>query len=163
RGCERLEPGSAVQRSHDLAPAAIRSRRHTIHLVERIVAVFRLPEKAGHRIERQPESVASAIREDLVDVRDDVVQLRGGERHTSRRFERGDLLDGHLGERVVGRRGALGVESEDGTSQVSVIRRWTAELIVRMSWAEGTADQILQLSAPAVVADLEVQLAVRTE
>ena len=47
-----------------------------IHLVKSVVAVFRLPQESGGRIEGQAEAVAASVGKDLVDVRHNRTELR---------------------------------------------------------------------------------------
>src|SRR5437773_501747 len=60
-------------------------------------------------------------------------------------------------------RGAVGVEPEDDAGVVGVVRLRAAELVIRLPRTERTVGQILQLPAPPLVADLDVELAVRAE
>ena len=93
---------------------------------------------ARHRIEGHAEAVAQAVGEDLLDVRADLAADRraGGE------------------ERIVRGRRAVVVQPQDHAGQVRVVRLRAAELIVRhASGPPGPSTQVLQLAAPAVVAD----------
>ena len=70
-------------------------------------------------------------------------------------------------ERVVGGRGAVVVEPQDDAGEVGVVRLWAAELVVGHgrpgAGGRRAARQVLQLAAPADVADEDVQLAVMAE
>ena len=60
-------------------------------------------------------------------------------------------------------RGAVVVQPQDDAGQMRVVWLRTAELIVLPRRPAGAIDQVLQLPAPAVVADQDVQLPVRSE
>jgi hypothetical protein len=98
-----------------------------------------------------------------VDVRHDVTQLRGRERHAGVPLDLSHVLPGHVGEGVVGRCGAVWVEPKDYACQVRVVGCRTAELIIRVPRPERAAGEVLQLTPPTLVADLEIKLAVRTK
>jgi hypothetical protein len=66
-------------------------------------------------------------------------------------------------ERVVARRRAVRVESEDDAGEVRIVGLRSAELIVRDSRPERAVDEVLELSAASVVADDDVELPVRPE
>ena len=67
-------------------------------------------------------------------------------------------------ERIVGGRGAVVVEPENHAGEMGVIRFGTAELIVRQIAGRARAvGQVLQLSATAIVADVDVEFVIRTE
>src|SRR5262249_29016355 len=51
RGLDGLELSDSPEWSHDLDPATVGASRDQIHLVEGVVAVLRLPEETGHRVE----------------------------------------------------------------------------------------------------------------
>ena len=131
----------------DLDPAVVAPRDDLVDLVERVVAVLGVPEVPRERVEGQAEVVAVAVREELLDVRPDLPADRtaGGE------------------ERVVGRGRAVVVQAEDRAGQVIVIRRGSAELVVRRGGEERAVGQVLKPPAAAVIADLDVDLAVRAE
>ena len=46
---------------------------------------------------------------------------------------------------------------------MGVVGRRTAELIICLAWSKGAASKILQLTAPALVADLEIEFAIWTK
>ena len=98
-----------------------------------------------------------------MDVRHNVIQLRRREGHAGFPFQLGDLVRRHIGEGIVARGRTIGVETEDAPSQVGVVGRRTAELIIWLTWPKGTSGQVLQLPAPTLVADLHIKLAIGTE
>src|SRR5207248_9248973 len=104
---------------------------------------LRFPEEPGRRIEGKAEAVAAAVREDLVDVRHDVAQLRGRESHAGLLLDLSHCLCGHVGERVVSRRRAVRVQPEDYTGQMRIVGRGTAKLIVRLPRPERSAGEVL--------------------
>src|SRR6266446_8111189 len=65
RGFDLLELTDAAIRTHHLHPAVVRAGGDSIHLVERIVAVFLVPKISGKWIETQAESVTHAVRIEL--------------------------------------------------------------------------------------------------
>src|SRR5262249_5291272 len=112
---------------------------------------------------REAEAVTATVGEDLTDVCYDVIQLRGCERHAGLSFEFGDLIRLHIGEGIVGWCRAVRIEPEDAPSQMRVVGCGTAELIIGLPRPEWTARQVLKLSAPTLIADLDVELAVGTK
>ena len=142
-----LELVDSAGRPHVLDPAAIGPGGDVVHLVECVIAVLRLPQEAGLRVEGEAEAVAVAVRVDLLDVGADVTARFGAE----------------LEERVVGRGGAVRVEPEDHPGVVGVVGLRPTELVVGLPHAERAVGQVLVLPAAALVADLEVELAVRAE
>jgi hypothetical protein len=142
-GLDLLEVADSVRRAHDLDPAAVGPGRHEVDLIEGIVAVFRLPERAGEGIKSEAEAVAATIRKDLADVGDHFIELGRAKGHAGLLFELGDLLRRDVGEGIVARRRAVGIEPEDGPGNVGVVRRRTAELVVGLSGAERAAGQVL--------------------
>src|SRR5439155_20469142 len=137
-------------RPHKQHPAAIAARNNSIHLVERIVSIFLVPQFAGLRIERQAETVANAIIINLLDIRaDGVVQRRA-------------IIE----ERIVSRSAAVVVEAQYDSGEMRRVRLRPAELVVlHFRWASGrrAALQILEPPAPAVIANDNVKFAVRPE
>src|SRR5206468_3007938 len=121
------------------------------------------PEETGHRIERQGERVATAVGEDFVDVRHDVTQLCGCQGHAGLLLDLSHHLWRHISEGIVGRHGAIRIQPEDDACEVRVVGRRTAELVVGLTWPEWSIGDVLQLAAPALIADLEIELAVRPE
>src|SRR5688572_26227484 len=79
---------------------------HAIQLAERIVAVLLLPEGSRARIEGHAEAIAQPIREDLLNVRPNVC---------------GHVRPGRE-ERIVARRRAVVIETQNDTRQVRVVR-----------------------------------------
>src|SRR5206468_1662453 len=65
--------------------------------------------------------------------------------------------------RVVAWRGAVRIQTENNTGQVRIVWRRTAELIIRLPRTGRSDGEVLQLAAPALVADLEIKLAVRAK
>src|SRR5262249_3501512 len=139
-----LELGDPAGRPHDLNPAAVGPGCDAVHFVEGVVAVLRLPEEAGDRIEGEAEAVAPAIREDLLDVVADVAADPCA----------------HLEKRIVAWSSAVGIKPEDYSRVVRVVGLRAAELIVGLPRAERAVAQVLGLTAAALVADLEIELAV---
>src|SRR5262249_12225818 len=147
RTFDLFELRDAVERPHCLDPASIGSGSDPIHFVKGVVAVLGFPKEARHRIESEAEAVAVPIRKNLMDVGHEVIQLRRRQRYAGLPFELGDLSGSYIGERVVAGNRAVGIEPEDTSSQMGVVRFRTTELIIRMLRSEGTVCQILQLSA----------------
>ena len=85
-----------------------------------------------------------AVREDFLDVGADVAAHLGADAE----------------ERVVRRRGAVRIEAEDDARRMGRVRLWLTELIIRLTAAERTIGQVLQLAAAALIADLKIELAV---
>ena len=85
-----------------------------------------------------------SVREDLLDVRADLT---------------GDACAGGE-ERVIRRRGPVRIQPENDSGEVRVIRLRAAKLIVGLSRPERSVGQVLQLAAPADVADEDVELAI---
>src|SRR5579862_340819 len=144
----------------DLDPAAIGPCGDSIHLVKGVVTVFRFPEETGNRIECEAKAVAAAVREDLVDVRHDLAQLRGCKRHTGILLDLSHVLARHFRERVVVWRCAIWVQTEDDSRQVRIVGRWASELVIRLPRPKRSASEVLQLTPPALIADLEIELAI---
>src|SRR5262249_15830805 len=61
RGLDGLELSDSPGWPHDLDPATVGARPDQIHLVEGVVAVLRLPEETGHRVEGEAETIAAAV------------------------------------------------------------------------------------------------------
>lgn len=101
--------------THDLDPAAVHPGLDPVDLIEAVVAVLLIPQAPGDRIEVDPKAVAEFVGEDLLEVRAGLAA---------------DACPDDE-ERVVGGRGAVGVETEDHPAEVSVIGLRTAELVVR--------------------------------
>src|SRR5207248_3265115 len=72
-------------------------------------------------------------------------------------------LSANSEERIVARCRAVGIEPENHPSVVGRVRLRAAELVVSLPRAEGTVGQVLRLAATALIADLEVELAVGAE
>src|SRR5207253_10750196 len=72
-------------------------------------------------------------------------------------------MPGHVGEWIVAGRSAVGIQSDDHAGEMSIVRRGAAKLIVGLPWIKWAARQILQLAAPSVVTNLNVQLAIGPE
>ena len=96
-----------------------------------------------------------------MDIRHDVTELSRRQSYAGALLELSHILDGHFREGVVIRRRAVRVQPEDYARQVRVIGRRTAELIVRLPRPERSAGEVLQLTPPALVADLKIELAIR--
>src|SRR5262249_1471477 len=153
----------AVEWSHHLDPAPVGSSSYLIHLVEGVITVLRLPKEASHRIKCQAETIAAAVRKNLVDVRHNVIQFSSREDDASVPFKLLDVSHFHIGERIIIRSCAVRIEPEDASRQMGVVGSRSTELIIRLSGSERTAFQVLQLSAAPVIADLEVQFAIGAE
>ena len=73
------------------------------------------------------------------------------------------MVRGHSCERVIVGYGAVGVQPENDARQMRVVGCRTAELIICLPRPERSAGEVLQLPPPALVADLEIELAVRAK
>ena len=147
RGFDLPELGDAADRAGNLNPARVHAALDAVDLVERIFAVFLLPETAGQRIEGHPEAVANAVGEDALDVAG----------RSRRRLQRPRSKNGLS----VGRR-AIVVQAEDHAGEMRVVRIRSAELIVGPD-AGRARRQVLQRTAAAEIADHDVELAVRAK
>src|SRR5688572_6167843 len=151
RGLDLFVLCNPIDGPDDLDPARVHSRLDQVQLIERVLAVLLVPEVAGKRIERHSEAVAHAIREDLLDIGADLApNIRARDK-----------------ERVVRRRRPVVVEPENDTGKVRVVGFGPAELIVGDRRAEPGQGwprwQVLQLPAPADVAEDHVKLSVWPE
>ena len=144
RHLDRAKLIDPTDRTHRLYPAAIETGRDAINLVKRVVAIFLRPQRAAQRIEIHPKAVAYAVSKHFSNV------------------HRGFAVQGvrDIEERVIGGRGAVVVEPQNYSGEVRVVRLWSTKLIVGNGT---TACNVLKETAPAVIAEDDVKLAVRTE
>src|SRR5262249_40566131 len=142
---------NARNRATYLHPPAVEPWRNATKLAKRIVAVFFEPEAARHGIEVEAEGVANAVGKDPLDVSADLAA------HCCPCSE----------ERVICLRRPVVVQAEEAPGEVVVAGRGPAELIVRNRRTRADcsrpARQISHPAAPAVVADHNVELAIRPE
>ena len=120
---------------------------HPVQLREGVVPVLLLPQVAGDGVEVHAEAVADPVGEDLLEVRAHLSAHRRPVRE----------------ERVVRGRRPVVVEAQDHAGQVRVVRLRAAELVVGLPRPERAVLEVLHLAAPAVVAHLDVELAVLAE
>src|SRR5216684_888657 len=113
-----------------------------------IIAILRLPELACAGIECETKAVADAIRKHLLDVRADL--LAG----TGRKL---DVKEG-----IVLRRGAVVIESDHHSGEVSIVGFRSAELIVHSVRTQRDGN-VLHPATATVVANVDVKIAIGPE
>src|SRR5262249_22244225 len=144
----------------DLNPTTIGPGGNAIHFVESIVTVLRFPQEGAEPIKRQAETVAATVGACLVDVRDHLAELRCCEGNPGLLRELSSVLSRYSGEWIVARGASIRIQSDNHPSEMSIIRRRTAKLIVGLAGTERSARQILKLTATAIVANLDIELAI---
>ena len=140
------------QRSHDLDPARVHAGLDAVDLVEGVLAVLLVPEVAGVGIERHAEAVADAVGEDLLDVGADFAADR------SHRRDQNGL--------------SAGVDPSSFSRRITPVKcalsasgppNWSSATVGPRPGRGRPRGQVLQLAAAAVVAEHDVELAVRSE
>src|SRR5258708_16316017 len=109
---DRFVVANALRGSHDLDPAVIGTGIDPINLVKAVTPVFFVPESAGERVDSQAEAVPNALGADLLDVRPNLAAC----------FSPG------LEEWIVLRRGAIIVQPQNDSCQMSIVWLWAPKL-----------------------------------
>src|SRR6476659_3380138 len=113
-------------------------------LIECIVAVLLCPQRAAQGIEVHAKTVAYSVGKNLFDI--------------SRSFAGQICID--VEEWIVAGRRAVVIQSKNDAGQMCIVRFRSTKLVVRNGT---TALEVLQEASPAVVAENDVKLAVRTK
>jgi hypothetical protein len=136
----------ALHRPTYLHPAAVKAGLDPVDLRETIVAIFLRQEVASNGIKGHAEAVAKAVGKDFLKVSADLAASQAA-----------DAKEG-----VVLRGAPVVIEAQDHAGQVGVVRLRPSKLVVT-AIGQRPDGNVLQPAAAAVIADQDIELAVRAK